>query len=81
MTHELKIHPEYFQDVSLGLKKVEIRKNDRNYQERDNLVLKEYDPKTEAYTGKQVVRTVSYIVKDVPGLNPEYVMLQIIKPV
>lgn len=78
MTHELKIHPEYYKDVLLGLKKVEIRLNDRNYQEGDLLILNEFDPKTEKYTGGQVKRKVDYILK-CQGIQPDYVGLQISK--
>ena len=79
MTHELKIHPEYYKDVLLGLKKVEVRLNDRNYQEGDLLILNEFDPKTEKYTGVQVKRKVDYVLK-YKGLQPDYVVLQISKP-
>ena len=78
MTHELKIHPQYFRDVSLNLKKFEIRKNDRNYQERDILILNEWNPKTGMYTGNQVKRKVTYVLKDCPGLIDGYVILQMI---
>ena len=80
MNHELKIHPEHYRNVVLGLKKVEIRKNDRNYQERDLLILNEFDPKTGRYTGDQVIRKVNFIINDVPGLEPGYVVLQTSKP-
>jgi hypothetical protein len=79
MTHELKIHPQYFRDVTLGLKKFEVRKNDRNYQERDILILNEFEPSTGRYTGNQEIRKVDYILKDVDGLTPEYAVLQISK--
>lgn len=80
MKHELKIYPEHYMNVLLGIKKIEVRKNDRNYQERDILILNEYDPKTERYIGGQVIRKVDHIVKNVTGLDPEYVVLQISKP-
>ncbi|WP_268848122.1 DUF3850 domain-containing protein [Flavobacterium aestivum] len=80
MNHELKIHPQFYKDVLLGVKKVEVRKNDRNYQENDLLILNEFDPKKEKYTGGQIKRRVDYIIKDVLGLDPEYVVLQISKP-
>lgn len=80
MKHELKIHPKHYVDVLLGLKKVESRLNDRNFQERDLLILNEFDPKTQKYTGGQVIRKVDYIIKNIPGLDPEYVLLQISKP-
>ena len=80
MKHELKIHPNNYNEVALGLKKVEIRFNDRNYQERDRLILREYDPVTETYTGETLVRIVKYVIKNCPGLMPNYVALQIEKP-
>ena len=69
MTHQLKIHPQCFRDVSLNLKKFEVRKNDRNYQERDILILNEFEPSTGKYTGNVVVRKVDYILKNVDGLS------------
>lgn len=80
MNHELKIHPEYYNQILLGLKKVEIRLNDRNYQENDLLILNEFDPKTERYTGSQLKRKVDFIIRDVAGLDPDYVIMQISKP-
>ena len=80
MKHELKIHPKYYRAVLLGLKKVEIRLNDRNYQEGDLLILNEFDPKTEKYTSFQVKRKVDLIIRDVAGLVPDYVIMQISKP-
>ena len=71
MNHELKIYPEYYKQILLGLKKVEIRLNDRNYQEGDLLILNEFDPKTEKYTSFQVKRKVDLIIRDVAGLDPD----------
>jgi hypothetical protein len=79
MLHELKITPQHYINVMLGLKKVEIRKNDRNYQERDILILNEFNPETSRYTGGQITRKVDYILKDVDGLESDYVVLQISK--
>ena len=42
--HELKCHPNYLRRVISGQKTFEIRKNDRDYQLGDVLVLKEFDP-------------------------------------
>ena len=80
MNHELKIYPEYYKQILLGLKKVEIRLNDRNYQEGDLLIFNEFDPKTEKYTSFQVKRNQEIIIRDVAGLDPDYVIMQISKP-
>lgn len=80
MTHQLKIHPQYFIELVLGLKKVEVRLNDRNYQERDLLILNEWCPRMQKYTGNIQVRKIDYIIKDVAGLATDYVILQISKP-
>ena len=80
MNHELKIHPEHYKEVLLGLKKVEVRLNDRNYQSGDLLILNEFDPKTEKYTGSQLKRKVDYIITNVSGLEQNYVIMQISKP-
>ena len=60
-THELKIWPEFFQAVVLGKKKHEVRINDRDYQVGDMLVLKEFNPESNAFTGNQHCVDVTYI--------------------
>lgn len=42
--HELKCWPEYFARIGTGQKTFEIRRNDRDFQVGDILILKEYDP-------------------------------------
>ncbi len=70
--HELKILPEHFIYVSAGLKTAEIRLNDRNYKVGDKLLLKEWDNK---YTGKAVQVTITHILHDFKGLDPNYVSI------
>lgn len=59
--HELKIGSEFFEAVKDGRKKFEIRKNDRNYQEGDVLVLKEYDPINQLFTGEIIKVEITYM--------------------
>lgn len=40
MTHELKILPQYYEEVKAGNKNFELRKNDRDYMEHDTVILK-----------------------------------------
>lgn len=59
--HELKILPEYYKAQVEGKKNFEIRKNDRNYKIGDKLVLKEYDPETNSFTGQSFVTEITFI--------------------
>lgn len=59
MDHKLKILPKYFNDVRSGIKTFEIRKNDRNFQVGDFLLLKEYE--NEKFTGNIIGAEVTYI--------------------
>lgn len=43
MIHELKIKPQYYEDIKIGIKTFEIRKNDREFKLGDILILNEYD--------------------------------------
>lgn len=61
MRHELKIWPEYFDAVESGLKTFEIRRNDRGYEAGDTLMLREYDPVSDTYTGRSLIRRITYI--------------------
>lgn len=63
MTHYLKILPQYFQDVESDDKTFELRRNDRNYQPGDTLVLQEWTPEG-GYTGQEATRYVPYVLHD-----------------
>lgn len=51
MRHELKTWPLYFEAVANGSKTFEIRKNDRDFKADDVLVMCEYEPARQIYTG------------------------------
>ncbi len=59
-THMLKTWPEYFSAVESGAKQFEGRQDDRNYSVGDTLILREWDPKTEQYTGRELQRIITY---------------------
>jgi hypothetical protein len=60
-THELKVWPEFWRELADGSKTFEIRRNDRGYDVGDTLHLREYDPRTGKYSGRELTRTVTYI--------------------
>lgn len=68
-THELKTWPEYFQAAWDGNKTFELRKNDRDYQVGDKLILREWCLDKNDYTGLSITKRVSYILKDAEGFK------------
>lgn len=60
--HELKIWPTCFAAVEAGTKPFDVRLNDRNFQVGDALLLSEYEPESEQYTGRTLERWVSYLL-------------------
>jgi len=57
--HGLKIGPLYFNAVSNGVKKAELRINDRNYQCGDFLLLREW---ASEYSGNKLVVKITHIL-------------------
>lgn len=56
---KLKIMPEFFKAVLNGDKLFEIRRNDRDYQQGQNVELAEWDGKD--YTGRSVLEVITYV--------------------
>jgi hypothetical protein len=59
--HSLKTWPKWFAASAAGKKPFEIRKNDRDFRVGDTLVLQEWDPITQKYSGKSLTRKITYI--------------------
>lgn len=75
--HDLKLFAGYFQPVVDGLKKSEVRFNDRGYQVKDTVTLHEgeLDGGEFKYTGRTVSAEITYI--DDFGLCDGYVNLSL----
>lgn len=62
--HELKCWPEYFEELAARNKMFELRKNDRDFKVGETLLIKEWNPKTESYTGRFGRFVITYVLKD-----------------
>jgi len=88
-THELKTDPEVFEAVYKWIKAFEIRKNDRDFEVKDELLLQETkftgaqmksDPIKYPleFTGRMARRTVTYILNGpIYGLQDGWVIMSI----
>jgi hypothetical protein len=57
-------------------KPFELRKNDRNYKVNDILVLEEYDPVKQEYTGRSLNQMITYVCTNTEfGLKEGYCVL------
>jgi Domain of unknown function (DUF3850) len=83
-THEVKSWLEFFEPVYDGTKNFELRKNDRGYAVGDVIILREWDPNTETYTGRKCARRIAYCMNGIGsagtiapyhGLSIGYVIL------
>lgn len=73
--HYLKIWTPFFKDVKSGIKPFEVRKNDRDYEVGDTLILEEFDQNTEKYLGGWVPKLVTYKLDDKRFVKEGYVIL------
>ena len=90
MTHELKCWTEPFQAVKRGDKPFEWRKDDRDYRVGDTLRLREWNPayrpdgsllpKSRGYTGDEILRTVTYIIREGFGIPEGYCIIGLSDP-
>lgn len=87
-THELKCDPEQFDLVASGFKRFEIRKNDRDFRDGDQLLLRETWVSGRAmasgaelkYTGRECLVLVLHVMTGGKyGLEQGYVVMSISK--
>ena len=85
VTHELKCWTTFFTEIAEGRKRHDLRRtSDRNFQVGDHLLLREFDPLYERYTGREQLVRVSYITSaNLPcalskeALHPDFCILSI----
>lgn len=72
MTHDLKTVQPYFGRAKSGEKPFEFRKNDRDFQAGDFVILHEYDPETDSYSGDFVSGKITYVLREFEGIEPGF---------
>jgi ribosomal protein S17 len=77
VVHELKLVQPYYDAVSEGRKTFEVRQNDRNFSEGDRVILHEYIPESKTYTGRNIVREITYVLDDPTYVKEGFVIFGI----
>lgn len=75
-THELKSWPREFAAVRALDKTFEVRIDDRGYEVGDKLILKEFDPDVDSYTGEEETVVVTYIYRGREGDPVRFTQVQ-----
>lgn len=75
--HYLKIATQYLDRIRDWQKTFEVRKNDRDYQVGDKLILSEYNEVTDEYIGSDELATITYVHQWL-GMQKWYCILWII---
>jgi len=73
LIHDLKTIPTYFQAAWSGVKRFEMRKNDRLYKCGDMVKLREYNLSDGSYSGREVHCRITYILRNYGELK-DYVI-------
>jgi len=70
---EKKVWPEMMAPILSGKKRFDIRLDEFQVSPGDTLVLKEWDPKKKAYTGRSLEKKVTFVMKtkELPFWNTE----------
>lgn len=83
-THHLKSWPQYFRPITEGLRTHELRRNDRGFEVGDFVLLEEFDPVRQEYTGESCeVEITSMTSRSQPcamsseALDPAFCILSI----
>lgn len=77
--HALKTWPVVYQLTIAGLKTFEVRKNDRDFKPDDVLVLREYNPDRDEYTGRMSAFKVTFVLQGDFGLPPGLCVMSIVR--
>jgi hypothetical protein len=74
-THVLKCKNPYFEECWHKRKPFEVRRCDRDFKEGDTVILKEYNPVGNIYSGREITAQISYILMKFDGIKKGYWVL------
>ncbi len=77
--HRLKVWPNEFKELLTGIKSFEFRKNNRDFQAYDYLVLEEWNQETKLYTGRCVAREITSTLSGKFGMPDGFIALSLRK--
>jgi len=83
--HTVKSWPKFFELIRTGKKTHDLRRaDDRDFRIGDTLRLQEFDPKTNMYTGREIIAKITYITSaedpcalSDAALHPDFCILSI----
>lgn len=76
--HRLKTWPRFYLDVVEGRKSFEWRRDDRGFEVGDRLILEEFDPAADVYSGQSCAVLVTSILRGPDFCVPdEFVVMSI----
>lgn len=73
--HHIKTWTPFFKEVKTGVKSFEVRFNDRDYKVGDTLILDDFDPDKQMYTGDWTAKLITYKLDDPRFVKEGYVIL------
>lgn len=80
-THRLKCYPGQFRAVKRGDKCHEIRQDDRGFADGHRLLLQEWDPSDETFTGDELMVLVTHMTRGPDYGLPRGLVVMTIKPI
>lgn len=77
MNHELKLVQPFYSAVESRKKTFEVRRDDRAFAEGDTVTLREWAPEYGNYTGREITREITYVLRDPRYVKTDYVIFGI----
>lgn len=73
--HHLKAWTPMFREIKYGKRDFDVRKNDRDYKVGDTLILNDFDPVKEKFTGDWAPRLITFKFDNKQFVKEGYVIL------